>query len=246
VRLLSYNIRYGGRGRERVLADVIAACTPDLVILQEATDPAVVERLASLTGFEASGARAGQSLGFLARQPPRQIEWRWLPSARHAYLDLLPQQTRWRVIGVHLRAMHANWAERRRVLDARALLRAVAPLEGTPHVLTGDFNTLPPGDTLDVAQLPLRLRPLVWMSGGRITWQVVDVMQKAGYVDGWVAAGAHAPGVTFPTWGPHLRLDYAFTPAAYGDAFKQCLPVTKAPGVADASDHLPLLTVLEE
>jgi exodeoxyribonuclease-3 len=246
VRLLSYNIRYGGRGRERALADVISACTPDVVILQEATDAAVVARLASLTGFEAWGARAGQSLGFLARHPPRELAWRWLPSARHAYLDLLPCGTRWRVIGVHLRAMHANWAERRRVLDARALLRALSPLDGTPHVLTGDFNTLAPGETLDVAQLPMRLRPLVWMSGGRITWQVVEVMQEAGYVDGWVAAGSHVPGVTFPTWGPHLRLDYAFTPAAYRDALTQCGPVTDAPGAADASDHLPLLVVLEE
>ncbi|MBA3891435.1 MAG: endonuclease/exonuclease/phosphatase family protein, partial [Gemmatimonadaceae bacterium] len=45
LRLLSYNIRYGGTGREEALAGVIRSAAPDVVMLQEATDPGVVARV---------------------------------------------------------------------------------------------------------------------------------------------------------------------------------------------------------
>ena len=51
LRLLTYNIRHGGHGRVAQLANVINACAPDLVLLQEATDPGNVERLAEATGM---------------------------------------------------------------------------------------------------------------------------------------------------------------------------------------------------
>jgi len=51
LRLLSYNIRFGGRGREQALAETIVAAAPDLVVFQEATDPFVIERLAEATKF---------------------------------------------------------------------------------------------------------------------------------------------------------------------------------------------------
>src|SRR4029078_7798578 len=50
-RLMTYNIRHGGRGREAPIATVINACTPDLVLLQEDTHPSSVEP---------HGARHGQ------------------------------------------------------------------------------------------------------------------------------------------------------------------------------------------
>ena len=42
LKLLSYNIRFGGRGREEALAETIVAAAPDLVVFQEAIDPAVI------------------------------------------------------------------------------------------------------------------------------------------------------------------------------------------------------------
>ena len=38
-RLLTYNILEGGRGRSQANASVINSCAPDLVMVQEATDP---------------------------------------------------------------------------------------------------------------------------------------------------------------------------------------------------------------
>ena len=48
LRVLSYNIRFGGTGREREISEVIRSAAPDVVMLQEAINPAVVESLAAL------------------------------------------------------------------------------------------------------------------------------------------------------------------------------------------------------
>ena len=50
-RLLTYNILKGGTGREALIAHVINSCTPDLVLLQEATRPSTIERIAGDTGM---------------------------------------------------------------------------------------------------------------------------------------------------------------------------------------------------
>ena len=50
IRLLSYNIKRGGAGREDALLSVIRSCAPDIVVFQEATVPAVIERLSQERG----------------------------------------------------------------------------------------------------------------------------------------------------------------------------------------------------
>ena len=82
--------------------------------------------------------------------------------------------------GVHLSAIHAAWTERRRVGEVAALLDAIARWREGPHVLVGDFNTLPPGEILEMRRLPPRLRPFVWLSGGQIRWQVVSRLLESG------------------------------------------------------------------
>ena len=67
VKLLSYNIRFGGRGRERELAEVIRAVAPDLVVFQEATDPGVISRLAAATDLPFWAARREHSIGYMSR-----------------------------------------------------------------------------------------------------------------------------------------------------------------------------------
>jgi exodeoxyribonuclease-3 len=58
LRLLSYNIRFGGLGREEPIAETIKGIAPDLVVFQEATHPAVIERVAAAAVIR-SGPRAG-------------------------------------------------------------------------------------------------------------------------------------------------------------------------------------------
>jgi exodeoxyribonuclease-3 len=239
LRLLSYNIRYGGVGREPHLTAVIRAAAPDVVVLQEATRPEVVERLAAGTGMTQWGSRRGQSLAYMSRVAV-EASWHRPRVSRHAFLEITPRGSDWRVFGVHLSAVHAAWTERRRVYELRALLAAIGREQPGPHALVGDFNTLAPGELLDFRKLPARLRALVWLSGGRIRWRTIQTVLDAGYVDAFRHLYPDLVGNTFPTWDPHVRLDYLFAPGGFIGRVRACDVVANGPEAAQASDHLPL------
>jgi exodeoxyribonuclease-3 len=57
LKILSYNIRFGGRGRENDIAEVIRRNDPDIVVLQEATDPQVVATVADKTVMRFKASR---------------------------------------------------------------------------------------------------------------------------------------------------------------------------------------------
>jgi endonuclease/exonuclease/phosphatase family metal-dependent hydrolase len=242
-RLLSYNIRHGGRGREGPIAEVIAACRPDLVIFQEATRPDVIEHVADRCGMAACATKPKTSLGFMSRLPAAHHAWYRPRLSRHAFLEVHPEGVDFRVFGVHLSAVHAAWTERRRALELGNLLRSIGAHERGFHVLTGDFNTLAPGELLDIRKLPHRLRALVWLSGGRIRWRTIAVVMNAGYVDGFRRLHPSDPGLTFPVWDPHVRLDYVFLPAGSAEKLISC-EVVRHPSAGAASDHFPLLAVI--
>ncbi len=239
LRLLTYNIKRGGIGRDRPLRAVIAASRPDIVVLQEATTPAVVEALAAGTGMAQWGATGGESLAFMSREPVAHYEWHRPKPSRHAFLEIVPREASVRIFGVHLSARHAAWTERRRTRELRAVLAAVARPQTGFHVLVGDFNTLAPGERLDPRKLPYRLRALVWLSGGRIRWRTIQMALDAGYVDAYRARHPFDAGFTFPSWDPHIRLDCLLVPEAFAERVHACDVVTDDATVA-ASDHLPL------
>lgn len=243
LRLLSYNIRHGGRGREEALAAVIHASAAEVVILQEATRPEVVERLAQATGLPHWRARRGESLACMSRSALAHAAWHRPRVSRHAFLEVVPEATAWRIFGVHLSAVHAAWTERRRFYELRALLVAVQQQQAGPHALVGDFNTLAPGELLDPRRLPARLRALVWLSGGRIRWRTIQTVLDAGYVDVFRRLQPDVVGYTFPTWDPHVRLDYLFVPSPFADRVPRCDVVTGG-AVREASDHHPLVAEL--
>jgi exodeoxyribonuclease-3 len=245
--LLSYNIRYGGAGREREIADVIRSCDADVVVLQEATDPLVVERLAGLTGMRTFASRARYSMGFLSRIEVAHHEWHRPRGARHPFLEIVPAGTEFRVFGLHLSAVHSRWTEQRRVRELRALLDGIERRDEGPHALVGDFNALSPGERLDVARMPPRLRMLVWLSGGvaRLRQLAIQRVLDAGYVDGYRTLHPDDRGFTFPTWDPHVRLDYVFLPARDVARLASCEVVTRDGATRAASDHFPLLSRID-
>ena len=243
LRLLTYNIRYGGSGREDALAAVVRSCEPDIVVLQEATKPDVVERLSAAAGMHLCASRPRESLAFMSRVPIAHYEWHRPRLSRHAFLEVVPEGDRLRVFGVHLSAVHAAWTERRRALELRALLKSIERHHDGFHVLAGDFNTIAPGELLDVRKLPRRLRLLVWLSGGRIRWQTIRIVLNAGYIDVYRTLHPEDPGLTFPTWDPHVRLDYVFVPAGSKGCAAKCR-IVKHPDARAASDHFPLVAEL--
>ena len=239
-RLLTYNIRKGGAGRVAAIARVIAACRPDVVLLQEATRPDVVAELATRTGMPAWQSFGQQSLAYLSRRAVDHAEWHRPRFSRHAFIEVKPAATPMRLFGLHLSAVHAAWTERRRVLELRSLLRTVSAHQHGFHVLAGDFNTLAPGAVLELNRLPPRLRPFVWLSGGRIKWRTIQTVIDAGYCDAFRVLHPEDPGMTMPASDPHVRLDYVFVPLTFREHLLAC-EVVHDGDVASASDHLPVL-----
>jgi exodeoxyribonuclease-3 len=255
VRFLTYNIREGGAGRAEQISEVIRSADPDVVALQEARDPGVVERLRSLTGFRHSGSRPGYSTAFLSNLPVSQFAWRQPPHTRHAILEVALGEGYPRVFVLHLRAWFSNWTERQRARELRGLLEGIKEQLAKEnnafafHVLAGDFNALAPGERFDSSPMPRWIRAMVWLNGRDIARHTIEMMQSEGYVDAWRVLNADReqnPGYTFPVWNPHVRLDYVFTPLAYASRFKQCEVRTTPPAVKSASDHFPLLVELTD
>ena len=244
MKLLSYNIRFGGRGREARLAEVIKAVTPDLVVFQEAIEPRVIAGLAEATEMPFWAARRYFSIGYISRTEVAHHEWHRPAGAKHSFLELVLAGNGARVFGLHLSAQFSKWSERRRGREIRALLAGIKQHQSGFHVLVGDFNTLAPGELLDVRRMPRWIRALVWLSGRDIQRETIQAMLDAQYVDGYRHLYPHDKGYTFPVWDPHLRLDYVFLPTSFAGRLKSCQVINDTTA-AKASDHFPLLIELD-
>jgi exodeoxyribonuclease-3 len=244
VRLLTYNILKGGVGREEAIARVITGADVDLVVFQEAVNPAAIEQIARRAGMSEWAAKPDVSLGFASRVPVASHRWHRPRRSRHAFLEIVLSDEA-RIFGVHLSAVHAAWTETRRVRELHALLAAIKEHEHGFHLLTGDFNTVGPSDIFDAMKLPARLRTLVWLSGGQIRWRTIKTVLERGYRDVYRQLhGDTISGFTFPTWSPHVRLDYVFAPAPFAPRFTSCEVFTHD-AARDASDHFPLVAEWE-
>lgn len=245
VRLLSYNIRFGGRGREDLIAAVIRAAQPDIVVLQEATDQRVVKRLAELTDLPTSDSRVNYSIGFLTRLPVEEYSWTRPRGSHHAFLNVKLKEPELRVFGLHLSAWFANWVERRRHAEIRALVESIREHQDGLHVICGDFNALAPGEVLLTNRMPYWIQAMVWLSGRDIARDTIQFMLDKGYVDAWRVLHERGEGYTFPTRDPHVRLDYIFTPERYRSLLSGCEVQREPDETVLASDHFPLLLDLD-
>jgi exodeoxyribonuclease-3 len=243
LKLLSYNIRHGGTGRESHIAKVVRACDPDLVVLQEAIDPSVVGSLAARTDMPVYASKKGFSLAFLSRSPVAEYCWHDLRELRRPFLEI-KLSSGLTVFGVHLSAVHSNVTERIRIRELNALIRAIKRPSDYFHILTGDFNTLAPGEILELSRLPPRLRVVAWATGGAVRYKTIQIMLDNGYIDAYRSLHADR-GFTFPTWDPHVRLDFAFFQAQKAEHLINCEVVHNTASVAEASDHFPLLTTID-
>ena len=243
LRLLSYNIRHGGVGREKKIAEVIRECDPDIVVLQEATHPRGVKALADETGMEKWAATDRYSLAFLSRIEIADHQWRQPTPMRRAFLEIRLAGLDLTIYGVHLTATHSNLTERLRMRELRSLLRSIDSQKDKFHVLTGDFNTLAPGELMELRRLPPRLRFLAWATGGRVRYKTIQIILDAGYADGYRSLHSD-PGSTFPTWDPKVRLDFLFLPTSLSSRVESCSVMTSPLLVREASDHFPLLSTI--
>ena len=245
VKLLSYNIRFGGRGRESQIAEVIRAAAPDVVVFQEAIYPDVIQRLATATELPFWAARREHSIGYISRLETAHHEWHYPAGAKHSFLEIVLQGTEAPIFGLHLSSMFSKWGERRRVREIRALLKSIERHQHGFHTLVGDFNTLAAGEILDVRRMPAWIRGLVWLSGRDIQRETIKSMTDANYADGYRWLHPDHKGYTFPVWDPHLRLDYVFVPKTFAERLLECEVMIEPQVTTKASDHFPVRAVLE-
>jgi exodeoxyribonuclease-3 len=246
LKLLSYNIRFGGSGREQALAEAIRSINPDLVVFQEATHPAVIERLAQATELPFWAARKDHSIGYLSKHEIAYHEWHYPAGAKHSFMEIVPAATEMRVFGLHLSARFSKWDERRRAREVRSLLEGIKRHQAGFHLLVGDFNTLAPGEVLELDRMPAWIRATIWVSGRKLQRETIQLMLDAGYGDAFRMLHPDERGYTFPTWDPHVRLDYAFVPRDFSRRLTGCHVITEPASVVKAaSDHCPLLVELE-
>lgn len=242
LKVLSYNIRFGGLPREQSLAKVISTVNPDIVVFQEGTNPGVIERLAQQTGLKHWAARANHSIAFISRVEIAYHEWHYPAGTKHSFLEIVPQlDEEVRIFGLHLSARFSKWDERRRTKEIRALLKGIERHQHGFHLIVGDFNTLAPGEVLDLDKLPAWIRALIWVSGRKLQRDTIQIMLDGNYLDMYRTLHPEDKGYTFPTWDPHVRLDYAFVPRQFRERVTTCAVVREpASLIASASDHCPL------
>lgn len=243
IKLLSYNIRFGGRGREAELAEVIRSVAPDLVVFQEAIHPEVIEQLAAASSLPIWAARRKHSIGYISRLPISHHEWHYPAGAKHSFLEIVLEGSESRIFGLHLSAQFSKWSERQRAREIQSLLKSIERHQAGFHLLVGDFNTLAPGEILDARRMPAWIRALIWVSGRDIQRETIKFIADAKYSDGYRMLHEEK-GYTFPTWDPHLRLDYVFVPERFNERLRTC-EVVAAEIAPKASDHFPLLAEID-
>ncbi len=247
LRIVTYNIRKGGSRRRAAIAEVLKTLDADVTVLQEATDRRVVDWLADATESEVKIAEGGRSVAVLARASAQACAGRWhrLPTGRSvAEVELPAYEVR--LFGVHLSAGLSGRGERRRAMEVERLLSVTADPPGAERTLIiGDLNSVSPTDALSVATLPAWIRLLLRIDGG-ISTRVISRVLTDGFVDAFRLLNPTESGATLPAAAPTVRLDYAMLGRSLVPAVTSCrIGDASLPMMLAASDHLPLITVLD-
>ncbi len=164
TRILSYNILVGGTRRVDQLTTVIRSADPDVVGLAEATDPKVVEELASRLGmqFRVTGYGKGArdwNLAVLSRLPILSTHVHTHPVFDRKYLLEVQVEdgngSPLTVFVIHQRSEFQKGPKSNHIrrAEVQEILRILAAYQGQPHLIMGDFNSLAPGDALEASQI---------------------------------------------------------------------------------------------
>ena len=219
--LVSYNILDGGVGRAEPIADFVASRKPDIVVLVEADDAAVVEYIASRLGMDvAIGRGLRHAIAVLSSSEIRQ-------SIDHGQLDrsfegcfleatIRPSSGNEIVIaGLHLNARARESDECRREQQVDVILSRLDRhrKDGRPHLLCGDLNSNSPVQKIDPAKCKPRTGEDWAANGGSIPRRVIAKLLAAGYVDTLYHCDPEMASTlgSFTTKHPGQRIDYVLT-----------------------------------
>ncbi|HVU10375.1 MAG TPA: endonuclease/exonuclease/phosphatase family protein [Phototrophicaceae bacterium] len=239
-------MRYGGVGREAQILDVLQSVQPDVTLLVEVTDTAVVATFASamqMQSFIAPGN--GFSIALLSRWSIVEASsTRPFPPIRDTILDAVVEYQPGRrlyLIGVHPIAFPGTFFECWRRWEVSLALKRAAAHQNQPCIIAGDFNAIAPGDRVLKDGAPREMRLLYGLQRGYIYRTVMERIAKAGFTDCFRRLHPGEDGFTIPTPQPKVRLDYICANPLAAEGLRRCEVIRQPEAVDQASDHYPLL-----
>ena len=247
---MTYNIHYGGRGHEADILEVIRVAQPDVILLQEVTETAIVEDLAAALNMQMFIAEGNQfSIALLSRWPIAEAtSYRPFPPIRDTVLDAGIEYRAggcFYVIGVHPVASPGTFIEYWRIWELSIALKYAAAHREQACVMAGDFNAIAPGDRVLTDSAGRLMRFLYTLQRGKIFRRAVGRILAQGLVDCYRQVHPNEDGFTIPAPTPKVRLDYIFANSRMSSRLKRC-DVMRQPDAVDlASDHFPLMAEFE-
>jgi endonuclease/exonuclease/phosphatase family metal-dependent hydrolase len=244
---MTYNILFGGVGREERIRDVVEAVHPDVAVFTEVTSADSFDVIAEAVGpHRAEGAirKNGQRAVIVSRWPLTGSRLLGPPWAPQKWVEATVQPFGGppvSVCGVHFMPQPLFPFELCRRIEVRSLVEQLRPLSGAPHIVTGDFNALMPGDRFLRERAELWVRIECAIQGGWPRWALKGIV-NAGYTDCYRACHERGDGFTVPAWDPAFRVDYVFASPALSRSLRTA--DTYDPGAATIPPRRSLAELL--
>ncbi|MBI5290976.1 MAG: endonuclease/exonuclease/phosphatase family protein [Chloroflexi bacterium] len=258
MRLLTYNLYFGGADRAEQILAVLTHANADVIALTEADDRAVVEMLAARLGMVHQWARGSgdRHIATLSRFPI--VDWHIYnrpplsQAALETTLEIRPSPIGSEVGGVGVTIYNVHLLpylflpfELRRWQAVGCLLQIIRQQPSGPHLLVGDFNAIAPGDRVLQHLHPPRMRRQQALQFNIIFRLALRRLLSAGYTDCFRALHPADDGFTWMPPRPSTRYDYILADPTLARALTACRVVDDLPAIATASDHLPLMADFE-
>jgi exodeoxyribonuclease III len=253
MRIITYNIFYGGQERIPLIAQILRDQNPDLVALQEANERCLVEQLAAALNMHLIFGESDNSfrVAWLSRLPVSGVRNHQLPFLFQGPLTeftlpktLLSLQVQWNgsplhLYTTHLQARYPDEYEECRLREVEAILLEIQPIQEEPLLLVGDLNAFAPDDP--IGSLPLNS---VESAHRRFIEQgkrlAIARLQEAGLVDCYRVLHPRQAGYTSDAKRePSMRIDYCFASPRLAQSLHSCEVISNEL-TAEASDHLPV------
>jgi exonuclease III len=249
LRVVTYNIEFGGSGRLEPLYEVMRHVDADVVALTEADDRDLVSVLAARLGavYVWAPGSGDRHIATLSRRPILEWEIYNSPPLTQAIL-----QTRFAIGSSSVTVYNAHFRPRlllpfeiRRWQTVGHLLRLIRAGQPGPHLIVGDLNAVAPGDPVLHHKNPAPMRRQMALQLFIVFRLTIPRLMKAGYIDCFRRLNPNNPGYTFMPANRTTRYDYILADPHLAPSLRACRVVDDVPAVYAASDHLPVMADFE-
>ncbi|GAB4456173.1 MAG: endonuclease/exonuclease/phosphatase family protein [Anaerolineae bacterium] len=249
LRVLTYNLYFGGTDRLEEIYTVLAHVGADIIGLTEADDPAVVAALAARLGLHHIWAKGSgdRHIATLSRYPIAEWQIYRTPPLTQAVLETklaLPNGAI-SVYNAHFLPTLLLPFEVRRWQAVGKLLQVIQSRRPGAHLIMGDLNAIARGDRVLQRNNPARMRRLMALQLNMIFRLALPRLLKAGYTDCFRHLHPHDDGFTWMPGNLTTRYDYILADPAMTARLQTCRVIDNIKAVCTASDHLPLLAEFE-